>query len=397
MPMGVVPTVFVSSTCYDLKQIRSDLYDFIESLGLQPIISEHRSFPIDPNITAVENCLKVVEDRADIMVLVVGGRYGSPTDQGKSVTNLEYLRARAKGIPIYVFVQNSILHILPVWKKNPGGDYDGIVDSIELFKFVELLKDTENVWVVGFDVAREICSTLRQQLAYAFKESLTLRQQVRKELFPEALKGLNGMPLRIVIERGIAWEYRLFGHLLVQEIDKAKQERWDLQYRIVFGQGEYLDEPQKVFHWIHRKLAEQRRFVSIADTIINRALSEAFGEPGVPGDPIKIMYVAQRLAAFYRAGIQWAIDARRVSVKRRYQELIDTLATFPENMIKEIEDYSQKCFTSIEDAIANLPGPGEPRREIKLTLTLTMAGAEEFEEACRKLEEQGFLGEEDHE
>jgi len=329
------------------------------------------------------------------MVLIVGGRYGTTTDQGKSVTNLEYLRAKAKGIPVYVFVDNSILHILPVWKKNPEGDYDGIVDSIELFKFVELLKDTENVWVVGFDVAREICATLRQQLAYVFKESLGLRQRVQKDLFPETLKPLTGMPLRLVIERGVAWEYRLFAHLLVQEIDKAKQERWDLQYRIVFGQGEYLDEPQKVFHWIQRKLAEQRRFVDVADTIVNRALTEAFGEPGVPGDPVKIVYSAQRLGAFYRAGIQWAIDARRVLVKKRFQELIDTFATFPENMIKEIEDFSQQCLMSIEEAILNLPGPGQPSREVTLTLSLTMAGAEEFGEACRRLEERGFFSEDD--
>ncbi|MEP6743819.1 MAG: DUF4062 domain-containing protein [bacterium] len=395
MSMGTVPTVFVSSTCFDLKQVRSDLHDYLEGLGLQPIISEHRSFPIDPNINAVENCLKVVEERADIMLLIVGGRYGSPTEHGKSVTNLEYLRAKAKNIPIYVFVQNSILNILPVWKNNPDGNYEGIVDSNELFKFVELLKDAENVWIVGFDVAQDICSMLRQQLAYLFKESIDLRQRIRNDAIPDALQHFTGTPLRIVIERGIAWEYRLFAHLLVQEIEKAKQERWDLHYGIVFGQGEYLDDPPKVFNWIQRKLAEQKRFIDVTENIVNRALQEAFGEPGVAGDPLKIVYATQRLAAAYRSGIEWGIDARRVAVKKRFQEMIDTLATFPENMIKEIEEYSQRCVTSIEEAIVNLPGPDEPKREIVLTLTLTMAGAEEFGEACRKLAEQGFFEDDD--
>src|SRR6266496_4813252 len=115
--MASVPTIFVSSTCYDLQQVRADLKDFIESLGLQPIMSDYNSFPVEPEINAIENCLKVVNEFADLFVLIVGGRYGSANDQGKSVTNMEYLRARAKGIPVYAFVQKSILNILPVWKK----------------------------------------------------------------------------------------------------------------------------------------------------------------------------------------------------------------------------------------------------------------------------------------
>jgi hypothetical protein len=93
--MNHPPAVFISSTCYDLKQVRTDLKGFIELLGLEPVISEYDSFPIDPNLTAVENCLRTVEAKADIFVLIVGGRYGAVQDQGKSVTNMEYLRASA--------------------------------------------------------------------------------------------------------------------------------------------------------------------------------------------------------------------------------------------------------------------------------------------------------------
>jgi hypothetical protein len=79
---------------------------------------------------------------------------------------------------------------LPVWKANPEGNYQSVVDSNKLFDFVELLKDTENVWIVGFEVAQDICNTLLQQLAYLFMDS--------------------GMPLRLVIDRTAYWEFRLF-------------------------------------------------------------------------------------------------------------------------------------------------------------------------------------------
>ncbi|MDT2984061.1 DUF4062 domain-containing protein [Enterococcus casseliflavus] len=39
------PTVFISSTCYDLKQIRSDLKKVIENdLGFEVLLSEYSSW-----------------------------------------------------------------------------------------------------------------------------------------------------------------------------------------------------------------------------------------------------------------------------------------------------------------------------------------------------------------
>lgn len=53
----------------------------------------------------MNNCLRVVEHRADILVLIVGGRYGNVADYtDKSITNLEYLRAKSKEIPAYAFI-----------------------------------------------------------------------------------------------------------------------------------------------------------------------------------------------------------------------------------------------------------------------------------------------------
>lgn len=44
------PALFVSSTCYDLKQVRSDIRQFLEDLGLEPLLSEFDSFPINPDL-----------------------------------------------------------------------------------------------------------------------------------------------------------------------------------------------------------------------------------------------------------------------------------------------------------------------------------------------------------
>lgn len=132
--------IFVSSTCYDLSQVRADLYDFISGLGYQPILSEYPSFPVDPDEDTISNCIQNVET-ADIFILIIGGRYGSLVDSGKSITNTEYMHARNRGIPVYVFIQRSVIGMLGFWESNPDSDFSKYVDSTRVFEFVKEVRE----------------------------------------------------------------------------------------------------------------------------------------------------------------------------------------------------------------------------------------------------------------
>ena len=65
------PRVFVSSTFYDLKHIRSSLDIFIESLGFEPILSEKGDIAYSPDHPLDESCYREVQT-ADIFVLIIG-------------------------------------------------------------------------------------------------------------------------------------------------------------------------------------------------------------------------------------------------------------------------------------------------------------------------------------
>jgi hypothetical protein len=209
------PCVFVSSTCYDLKQVRADMKLFLEGLGLEPLLSEFSSFPVNPDVNTVDNCLRVVENKADIFVLIVGARYGSTTEAGKSVTNLEFLGARAKGIPIFVFVTRSVLDLLPLWKANPEADFSGVTDCPKLFEFVAGIKESGNTWIFPFDLAQDIFDILRTQIAYLFMDSLELRKKlVSSGAVAAKFRDLKGTLLRLIIERPRAWEYLLLSESL---------------------------------------------------------------------------------------------------------------------------------------------------------------------------------------
>lgn len=386
MPKGHAPSVYLSSTCYDLGQVRADIRSFIESMGFDPVLSEYRSFPVDPDVGTVENCLKTVDSRADLFVLIVGGRYGSQTDQGKSVTNLEYLRARAKGIPIYVFVLKSILNVLPVWKSNPQGDFNNVVDTPKLFGFVEALKGSGEVWVYPFETAQDIIATLRTQLAILFMEALHLRTQAKAVGLPDVLAKLRGEALRLVVERPLAWEARLFSQVLSDELQAASNIKRDMDYGIALGEAKRFDDVVAVSQWLSGKAAQLVSMGQAINKLFNVAIQDAMGLPGQPGDPEKLVYAAKKLAEAYRYAINWTIELQQVETDEEFRSLVSKTSKLPKNMIGEVEQYSQDLKTGLEQVIATHVS-GEQRR-IEFNLTLTAPDTTELLQEIEKLRQR---------
>src|SRR5258706_13755541 len=296
MPKGYPPSVFVSSTCYELNQVRADMKRFLEIMGLDPILSETPSFPVNPQTSPVENCLQAVKERADIFVLIVGARYGSQNESGKSITNLEYLEAKAKGVPVYVFVLKQILNVLPVWKKNPQANYEGTVDTPKLFEFVDVLRNSKDHWVFEFEEAQHIMDTLCRQLAYLFMEGLILREKVKDLRLSPALTELSGKCLKLMLERPTGWEYSFFSTVLADEMNADQELKWDLQYGLKITHIHGLDDLLTMYNWIQQKLSDMQALALSAGQLMNQAIQDALGKPGEPGDPEHLGYVARRLA-----------------------------------------------------------------------------------------------------
>jgi Domain of unknown function (DUF4062) len=70
------PRVFVSSTYFDLKHVRSSLETFITTLGFDVVLSEKGRIAYSPDMPLDESCYREAQ-AADILVLIIGGRYGS--------------------------------------------------------------------------------------------------------------------------------------------------------------------------------------------------------------------------------------------------------------------------------------------------------------------------------
>jgi hypothetical protein len=205
--------IFVSSTCYDLAPVREDLRNHIIQLGHDPILSEYPSFPINPDDTAITNCTKNVRTNTDVLLLIVGGNRGSIDPQsGRSVTNLEYETARQHGIPCFVFVNQALLTLLPVWKKNPNSDFTPAVDYPEVFEFVERIRG-ENRWTFPFNKTFDVKETLSLQLSAMLQELLE-RNRAGKLDPLAAYASESAEAQRLARERPPYWEFLLTVELL---------------------------------------------------------------------------------------------------------------------------------------------------------------------------------------
>lgn len=177
------PKAFISSTFIDLKDIREHLNSFIEDYGIKPVLFEKDSITFTPDKPIDESCYKEVEN-ADIFILIIGGRYGSPASSEKnklkkgiknyiSVTKKEYLTAVDLGIPIHIFIEGNVLTEFHTYKKNKQNkdlNY-AYVDDINIFILIEEIYNRErNNYLKRFASCNDIILYLQQQWAGMFKE-----------------------------------------------------------------------------------------------------------------------------------------------------------------------------------------------------------------------------------
>jgi len=388
--MKSAPTVMVSSTFYDLKQVRSDLAAFIgDELGYTALLSELPSFPVDPDLDTIENCRRRVEQSADILVLIIGGRYGSiDARTDKSITNVEYSTARAKGIPVYVFVEKHIISILPIWLRNPDGDFSDVVDTPRLFDFVSQIRTSENVWVFPFEDAKEVIETLRMQLAHLFGDALQLRLRLGTGSFPAHLKHLAPLALRIALERPVGWEYLLYLQTWIDEVN----DRSDLlrQYKagVSLGVAEEV-EAASVGDWLQTRLHEISNLSTSLNSLTNVSAQEAFGKQGEPGDPDLIVWTSRTIGELFEDALQWALRVRRARVETPFDAVAKELARFPEHLLEQLIEFPKDALPRVRQAIED--ATTGTVSECRLTLTLELSNQEAFhralEEARRRLYE----------
>jgi len=193
-----VPRVFISSTAYDLGPVRERLRQFVLDMGHEPVMSEYSDVLYDHRFHTHTACVQEVP-LCDIMVLVVGGRFGGAavpeardeiTTPGGgtslehfdnlSITQIEVLKAIDEGIPLFAFVDDAVWHDHKLFEVN-GGSVDIIYPSIQkadtaryIFDFINFLRRrTAGNAIVPFRQIADIEHHLRRQWSALLQRLLT--------------------------------------------------------------------------------------------------------------------------------------------------------------------------------------------------------------------------------
>lgn len=366
--MASRPTVFVSSTCYDLGELRLTLRRALSELGWEPMLSEFPSFPVDPDLTTVENCRKAVRDHADVFVLVVGSRYGTlDSTTGKSVTNVEFLEARAQGIPCYAFVKAEVQAYLAAWRKNPDGDFSHLVDSNELFRFIESLSGAGDIWMFPFTSSNNIIEYLREQLPYLVRDSLAARRRLSQPPHSAGIRNLSGISLKLALERPRGWEYKLFHRLVEENFQSLTPDIRDAEQGLFLTFSRFLTT-ESLVDWLGDRIYDLTRFSEATTTLINEFSQTAFGSPGAPGDPEAIVYLADRIARCYRYSIEWRRKSAEVRVDDRFRTLLSLFSAMADEFRANFDDFRRQ----IADLIAEVDQSVATGLPLERTLTLRL-------------------------
>ncbi len=371
--MPSIPTVMVSSTFYDLSQIRQDLYGFVANdMGYEPLLSEHKSFPIDPDLDTVENCRRRVEEQADVLILVVGTRYGSIDDKtDKSITNLEYLTAREKSIPIYTFVDRRILHTLPLWKSSADADYSAVVDTPRLFEFVDGIRTVDRAWVFPFDTAQDIVATLRIQFAHLFRELLKLNTKLKGSFLTHHLHEFGPRSLRLPLEKPPLWEYLLLFQVWQERVDKLSREVEDYRARFTVGISEDVG-PEAASDWLETRMHELQNLARTFARLINNEVPKALGRPGEPGDAVRILWAARKFGEILEFALKWSQRVRCARVRAPFEEPAGIVSEFTDDLVDQLCYFPGANIDRLIEAREAAPTDGPRTVEMILTLKLSV-------------------------
>ena len=337
----------------------------MEAAGYEPRLSEDYTFPVNPDLNTVANCLDAVTRFADIFVLILGAKYGSIGPGGKSVTNLEYLAAKTKGIPIYTFVLDSIINALPFWKDNPNADFKSQVDSPKLFEFVSEIRDSGERWVYKFERSDQIVDILREQLGNLFSIALeTQRVAQGIDGFEKKSASLTARELSLLLAKPKFWQHLLFACALRRELGLLDTLRRDWRYSVSFETGQTL-KPKEFTVIVAQKIKEVIRLTKVLKRLMDESLTPAHHN----NDAEEIFYSANRIMEVFRRVLLWKLDFETISVDPQIEPLKAIVSQSCDPFVRSFEDYA----TNLEVKILSLLSGPELEEDVTVTFSLDLS------------------------
>lgn len=242
------PRVFISSTFYDLRTIRDDLDRFVRIQGFEPVRHEAGQVSYGKD-EAPENYAYREIDLCDILVCIIGGKFGSTSSLGGSITQNELRNAFTKGKQVYVFVEDNVQSEYRYYSanKNVSGITYTAVDNPKIYNFLdEIYSLPQGNPIFTFSISADITQILQEQWAGLFER--LLREYGHKKqatLIDELQRGLNTVDqlVQYLSEQNLSHKTAIDEILLANHpVFKSLRDEMNNPYRVYFTNIEELTE-----------------------------------------------------------------------------------------------------------------------------------------------------------
>lgn len=153
--------IFISSTCYDLIDIRAEINYVLNKSGLKSIMSDQANsdFNIKTNTNSIETCLINLRN-SDIVVIILSKRYGPKLGKAGfeniSATHLEYKEAVKENKTILFYMRDRLEADYNLYRKTKDASKLSWVGEkdLGLFNMIEehskLTNTNNNNWYYAF-------------------------------------------------------------------------------------------------------------------------------------------------------------------------------------------------------------------------------------------------------
>ena len=251
------PRVFVSSTFYDLRQVREDLDRFVSGLGYEAVLHETGDIPYGKD-SPPEGYLNREIEMCDILICVIGGHYGTESQEqpGSSITQQELNAAIENQVQVFIFVEQAVhseYKTYSINKETDGINYQ-FVDDPRVYEFIEsVYKLQRNNPITPFQTATDIVEFLRNQWAGLFQRFLQDQKRLEEIRTLGEIKSVAGTLDHLV--RFLTNERKDKGDAIHQillanhPVFYRFQELTDTPYRVFFTDEEELDQWLRSRKW----------------------------------------------------------------------------------------------------------------------------------------------------
>jgi len=189
--------IFISSTCYDLIDLRSEIEEDLKGMGLEPLLSDSPAcdFRVLPDQNSINSCLANVRG-SDAVLVILSQRYGpllTPFGQSISATHLEYQEAVSNKRPVHFYVRDRLMGDFDTWRGNKKSpvklqwvkdeeDY-GLFHLIEERRKQFLDPDHPNNWIKTYRTSGDLKRMIRTDIQKEASEAIFF-DALRRGLIP---------------------------------------------------------------------------------------------------------------------------------------------------------------------------------------------------------------------